>query len=150
MCSLNFRLKLWAVLFISFCVYPDVRAEEKPCKLEDMPMRAQYFYESSFNNVEIKSIEFDDDDMCYEMELVDGTEIEFNTVGEWTKIDASPDTPVPQKVINHIPAVLRQKVQALISGNSVVELSRNLDVPNDIKYSIEVVDASGRKFKHSF
>lgn len=150
MCSLNFRLKLWAVLFISFCVYPDVRADEKPCSYEDLPMRAQYFYDTAFSGVSILSIEFDEDDMNYEMELVDGTEIDFNRVGEWTKIDASRETPVPQNVINLIPSVLRQKMQALIKGNSVVELSRNLDVPNDIKYSIEVVDASGREYEHNF
>ena len=69
---------------LSFSAFAD---NDKPAKVEDMPMTAQEFLKTYFPKDKVLSVMLDEKDGDYEVKLENGVKIEFNKIGSWMEIE---------------------------------------------------------------
>ena len=80
----NITLLLICVLSFSAFAFAD---NDKPAKVEDMPMTAQEFLKTYFPKDKVLSVMLDEKDGDYEVKLENGVKIEFNKIGSWMEIE---------------------------------------------------------------
>lgn len=78
----------------------------EPVEFGKLPSQAQNFMSIYFGGKKVKSIEKDGkgSGATYEVELTDGTEIEFDAYGEWIEVEGGFGVAIPTGFIN--PAIM--------------------------------------------
>lgn len=107
-----------------------------------LPADAQKFLTENFFETPVVDCERDFSENSFEVELSDGTEIEFNGAGQWTEVDAGPSAPLqivlveqllPEKAFREIKDrnILTdvEKIQRTRDGGFKVEL-RKIKIDN--------------------
>ncbi len=108
--------------------------------LDKLPDAAQAFIKEHFSEVAVSYVKQDRENLVstYEVVLQDGTQLEFNSKGEWDKVDCKTKA-VPASLI---PAAIAEYVQKSFPGQWIVKIDREL-----LGYDIEL--SSGLDLKLS-
>ena len=102
-----------------------------------LPKTAQQFLKKNFSDRQVVLIEKDVQflGVKYEVTLNDGSELNFDTNGEWTKIDcihqAIPTSAIPETIYNYVSAKFpAASIVEINKGHRIikVELSNNIDL----------------------
>lgn len=105
----------------------------------DLPQQAQSFLIDYFSAYNISSIY--QSDGGYEVNFDNGTEIEFNAIGQWTDIDAAPGYYVPFEIVPfgissylsaNFPAQNITDLSRTVSGGYIVELTNDVELVFDM------------------
>lgn len=106
---------------------------EKRIDFGGLPNNAQVFIETYFANVEISSVirEKDDGRTTYDVLLSDGTDIEFNSSGEWTSINCF-FSPLPSGILM---TAITDKIEELHPGATIHGVDKEIG-----GYKVEVLD----------
>jgi len=91
----NITLLLVCALSFSALAFAD---NDKPVKVEDMPMTAQEFLKAYFPKEKVTSATMDEKDGDYEVRLENGVKIEFNKIGSWMEIEGH--TALPKGIVS--------------------------------------------------
>lgn len=141
----NFMWILSAVLFITFLVYSETFADGRKINFNALPKIAQNFYTVNFGNMKIKEVEHDRMKKEYSIELWNENTITFNEKGEWIEVDCDNNNTVPESVIDQLPLMVKNKIRKDYINHLILEIKRNLKDPQNVKYSLELVDTNGEK-----
>lgn len=71
---------------------------EEHKNFEELPSSAQEFINTYFANTRVESIEYDNGDKDYEIDLDGGFDLKFNEAGEWTKVEAPDGKTIPNGI----------------------------------------------------
>ena len=136
----NFLTLLFASLLVfsgfafTSCSNDDNNEFETSVLLKDLPAAAQSFLSQYYPNVAFKSAEKQQikDIYIYEVELQDGTEITFNSAGEWQEVDAPEGKTVPS---GFYPSGIDEYLSQNYSGYGINEINKY-----DSGYNVELVN----------
>lgn len=67
-----------------------------------IPLEARKFIDRHFKGLTVTEAEREFADGTYDIELSDGTDIEFNSKGEWTEVDAPEGRLLSDKLLRHL------------------------------------------------
>jgi len=113
---------------------------QKILQLNQLPQTAQAFIQKHFDAKNVAHVIEEDEFFSskeYKVALADGTQIEFDSKGNWTEID-SDTQPVPQAII---PNNIRQYISKSFPNNQVVQISRS-----SRKYDVELASGIDLEF----
>lgn len=113
---------LAAAVIAACLVYCSCDSKNIVIKVEDLPQAAQSFIKTHFSDTEASYILKDGRE--YEIRLANGWELEFDSKGEWEKVDCNRDA-VPQSVIATLPEELTSYLKANFGEAYVTEISRD-------------------------
>ena len=122
---------------------------DRPIEVSDLPAKAQSFLKQYYPSVEI-SLAIEDKEFLfdeYEVVLVNGIKIDFNSSGEWIEVDCKydsvPSVVVPlqiqQDVAKRCPDAKIIKIKRLRKGYEV-SLSNRLELTYDSKFKVVEID----------
>lgn len=112
-----------------------------------LPSKARSFIEKHFKNIGVRSCEKYFAKGKYEVELLNGIDIEFNSKGEVTEIDAADNTTLPATVVKdvmHHKAYSRLEKDGLVNNVESIEFNRKkvcsveLSIPDPDTYLFDV------------
>ena len=125
----NITLLLVCVLSFSAFAFAD---NDKPVKVEDMPMTAQEFLKAYFPKVKVASATLDEKDGDYEVRLENGVKIEFNNIGSWMEIEghvALPKGIVSSNIYDYVAHNYKKaKIYKIERDKNGFEIELNTDV----------------------
>ncbi len=106
-----------------------------------LPAEAREFVKTQFPSTTISYLKVDKgmfNGNSYEVRLADGTELDFNSQGEWTEIDCEPRA-VPSTVI---PETISNYMKQNYSRHRIVKVERNrkgyeLKLENDLEVDFD-------------
>jgi hypothetical protein len=84
--------KFFVVLLSVVAMTAFVSCDDKPVTGDKLPAKAKTFLNTYFPGIDILSVIKDDD--SYDVDLVDGTDVDFRLNGAWKKVDCE-GRPVP-------------------------------------------------------
>lgn len=84
--------KLFLILLSVVAMTAFVSCDDKPVTGDKLPAKAKTFLNTYFPGIDILSVIKDDD--SYDVDLVDGTDVDFRLNGAWKKVDCE-GRPVP-------------------------------------------------------
>ena len=110
--------------------------------VNQLPQAARTVIQKNFPKAKLSYIKIDKDFLeaaTYEVIFVDGTQVEFNSKGEWTEVDcklnAVPAALIPTAIKNYLkqnfPNVGVEKIERYRKGGYEVELKNDLSVEFD-------------------
>lgn len=113
---------------------------------ENLPANAQAFLNGKVAENDILRIieKTDDGKKSYEVKLVDGTELEFNSNGEWIEIDAEDnkavaDIFVPEAILSYVtanyPDAVIENIDRKNNNRYEVELNNDVELYFDAEYN---------------
>ena len=85
--------KFFLILLSVAAMTAFVSCDDKPVSADKLPQKAKTFLSTYFPEIEILSVIKDNDG--YDVDLLDGTGIDFRKNGEWKKVDCE-GRPVPE------------------------------------------------------
>lgn len=90
--------------------------------VKDLPVNAQTFLNTYFKGIEVTKVEKQtiDEVEVYEVELENGYDIVFNSMGEWQQIEAPDNMTVPTDII---PEPIYQTLNEQYHGYGVIEIN---------------------------
>ena len=109
--------KLLLILMSVVAMTAFVSCEDKPVSADKLPAKAKTFLSTYFPGVEIISV-IKEEDGDYDVDLVDGTDVDFRSNGEWKKVDCA-DRPVP---VGFFPASISTYVATNYPGHFIEEI----------------------------
>ncbi|MDO4692026.1 MAG: PepSY-like domain-containing protein, partial [Porphyromonadaceae bacterium] len=93
----------------------------------NLPQLAKSFLAQHYPNGYVKKVERkarpDRDGKMYEVELTNGTEIDFTADGQWIKVDGD-ERPLPQSVVDLLPSNVRQDLQSRFGGAALSSIKK--------------------------
>lgn len=93
----------------------------------NLPQLAKSFLAQHYPNGYVKKVERkarpDRDGKMYEVDLTNGTEIDFTADGQWIKVDGD-ERPLPQSVVDLLPSNVRQDLQRRFRGATVSSIKK--------------------------
>jgi len=112
---------LWIVCLAIMCL--NVNAQDKLIKFKELPKVAQNFIITHYNANQVSYIQLDKEFLSskYEVKLKNGVEIEFDSKGNWTEVDAK-HSAVPKRIVN--PKVTSY-VTKRFPGEEIVQISKD-------------------------
>ena len=128
------QIKLFIAALVCLMMVPIVScADGRPIPVEQLPAEAKAFVQNNFPDLKI--IYAEKDGSVYETRLSNGSEVEFDRKGAWTKVDcnfdAVPDAIVPEFVSTYVkssfPEAKINKIEIDRRGYEV-ELSNDIDL----------------------
>lgn len=127
-----------------------VQAQESLIKQGELPQKAQKFIADNFSNHTLDYIKKDKEVLStdYEVKFTDGTEIEFDSDGEWTDVDgrktALPVGFIQNNIVNYVKENFANaqivKIEKGSFGSQEVELSNGLELEFDAKGEFKRMD----------
>lgn len=137
---------LFAAVFAVAALFT-ARADEneRPITLEQLPVPAQQFLKANFPDLifayAIEEVGFFGNK--YEVYYTDRTEVEFNSQGEWAKIEraysALPDNLIPEKILSfvrqHQPAAIIKSIDR-DTRDIEIELNTGIELKFDLMYNL--------------
>lgn len=117
--------------------------QETTIKFGQLPQQARQFVISYFSTYEVASVQSEgipSKPYKYEVDFANGTEIDFDAAGSWTKIDCGLGFTVPAELV---PLNISVYLQQLYPSASVVEIERNaagykVGLSNDVEGVFDV------------
>lgn len=139
-------LVLGIVITTSACADNDVISRN----LNDLPVVARNILKKQFAQTKVSYIKIDKDlfkSTTYDVQMINGTEISFDSKGNWTEVDGK-KSEVPAFFI---PAEIKKQVKAMFPGEKItkiekdsrdyeIELGNGTDLKFDKKFNIRDVD----------
>ncbi len=122
-------------------------AADRIIQYAQLPKPAQTFLEKYFKAQTAVHVteDYDDRSSMYEVTLSDGIEIDFNSQGQWTKVDGY-RTPIPTAFI---PTQIMQDLQRRHPGDQVVEVKHyRRGYKLELSSGIEVYYTNQLRFSH--
>lgn len=116
------------------------QAQDKVISFTELPAAAQEFINTYYDAENVAHIQADDGFLSpteYEVALKDGAELEFDSKGNWTDVDAKLQ-PVPGDIV---PAAIQTHVSKRFPGNEIVQISKS-----SRKYEIELTSGLDLEF----
>ena len=97
--------------------------EDRAISFNELPAKAQSFINTYFANEEISHIILDRDviSVDYNVALLSGTKLEFDSKGEWKEVDTR-NGAVPEALI---PNAIAEYVKSKYPNRKITEISRN-------------------------
>ena len=131
--------KLFAAMVALFASVSFVSCKDVIITADKLPAAAQTFIKEYFPGSDISYAKKDKEltKTTYEVVLQDGTEIDFDSKGQWDKIDCKRAT-VPAKLI---PDAIATYVQTNFPGQAIVKIDKEL-----FGYEIELLNDLELKF----
>ena len=129
------KIKLFIAALVCLMMVPIVScADGRPIPVEQLPAEAKAFVQSNFPDLKIVYAE--KDGAVYETRLSNGSEIEFDKKGAWTKVDCNFDA-VPDAIV---PSFISTNVKSTFPDAKInkIEISRRgyeVELSNDIDMS---------------
>lgn len=124
-------------------------ADDKAIDFSQLPAAAQSFIQSDFSTSEISFITKDTEvlDTTYDVHFTDGTEVEFNSKGEWKEISCRKSEInlkyVPKQILSTVgtkwPKAEIRKIERYKQGYEI-ELSNHLELKFDKKFRLLEID----------
>lgn len=119
--------------------------------VNDLPAAARTILNKQFANTKVSYIKIDKDlfqSTSYEIQLVNGYEVSFDSKGNWTEVDCKKTGTVPAYFI---PAAIQKQVNDMFPGERItkiekdtreyeIELSNDVDLKFDKKGQLKEVD----------
>lgn len=119
--------------------------------VNDLPAAARTVLNKQFNNTKVSYIKIDKDlfqSTSYEIQLVNGWEVSFDSKGNWTEVDCKKTGTVPAYFI---PTTIKNTVKDMFPNERItkiekdsreyeVELSNDVDLKFDKKGNLKEVD----------
>ena len=84
--------KIFLILLSVAAITAFVSCGEKPVAADNLPQKAKTFLSTYFPGIEVVSVIKDNDG--YDVDLIDGTDVDFRKNGEWKNVDCE-GRPVP-------------------------------------------------------
>ena len=109
--------KLFVILMSVVAMTAFVSCNDKPVSADKLPAKAKTFLNTYFPGIEIFSV-IKEKDGDYDVDLVDGTDLEFRSTGDWKKVDCE-DRPVP---VGFFPASISTYVATNYPGEFIEEI----------------------------
>ena len=130
-----------AILFATTSVF----AEGKKISFDKLPGNAKKFIKEFFADKTIGSVLTEGRSIYqeYDVDFEDGPEVEFNSKGEWTKVDCE-KSEVPKGII---PAKISDYVKKLFKGKTINEIEKLKGGAYKVELSNGVDLAFNKKFK---
>ena len=138
-----------AILAVVFGVTFAASAEEKAIEVSQLPKAAQEFISTHVGTVAVSSAHSDKDilDVDYEVRLEDGTEIDFDSDGEWMEVQNKhlgiPKSFIPEEIVTYAETnYAKQKIVAIDRGprDYEIELSNGLELTFSIDGQLVAID----------
>lgn len=122
--------KLFLILF-GFVAMSAFASNDRPVTFDQLPQKAQQFINQHFSKVGFLSAKFDEG--TYEVTLVNGTEIDFTSQGDWKDVDCHTSA-VPAAIV---PAAISKYVKAQYPSNLIVKIEKkrngyDIELNNDL------------------
>lgn len=117
-----------------------VQAQEKVLTVDQLPQTAQQFIKQHYDVKSVSHVIMEDDFFSskeFKVALVDGTELEFDSKGQWTEVDPEKGT-VPEAII---PGNIRSYISKSFPNNKVEQISRS-----SRKYEVELTSGLDLEF----
>lgn len=118
------------------CLALSVVSCNKAIPFEALPQSAKDFVKDNFPEMTVPFVKAEIFE--YEMRLIDGTEIEFNRKGEWTKVEMEHSV-LPESIIDALPEPIGKYLESTFPGVPLEKVSRGfmhsyeLELVNDIE-----------------
>ncbi len=125
--------KLFVILMSVVALTAFVSCNDKPVTVDKLPSKAKTFLNTYFSGVTVAYV-IKEEDGDYDVDLVDGTEVDFRPNGDWKKVDCH-NRPVPQ---GFFPA----SIATYVSNNYVGGYIEEIEFEHN-RYKVSLVDASG-------
>lgn len=125
--------KLFVILMSVVALTGFVSCNDKPAPADNMPAKAKTFLSTYFPGIEVVSV-VKEKDGDYDVDLADGTDVEFRSNGNWKKVDCH-NRPVPQ---GFFPA----SIATYVSNNYVGSYIEEIEFENN-RYKVSLIDATG-------
>ena len=128
------------LLVVAVALTTNVALAQKVLQVNQLPQPAQAFIQKHFDTQKVAHVIEEDEFFSskeYKVALADGTEIEFDSKGNWTEIDSDLQ-PVPQAII---PNSIRQYVSKSFPNNQIVQIARS-----SRKYEVELTSGIDLEF----
>lgn len=112
----------WTLALVVFCQFT-AQAQDKIIAVTDLPAKAQQTLKQHFGTTTATLVKSDTDYLVvkdYEVLLDNGTEIEFNSKGEWTEIK-TPGSAVPAALI---PNGISQYVTKAFPNTKIIKIEK--------------------------
>ena len=145
-------MKKWTFLFFGMLLFNMTlwAGNDKPIQVTEMPKAAQQFIKNHFPNQSVAMAKMEKEfmDKNYDVVFTDGSKLEFDKKGHWTKVDCG-RREVPQAVV---PVAIRKyvsqnypdaKVQAIELTDRKgyeVELSNGFEIKFDKRMNVIDID----------
>ena len=140
-------LTLLTLLICSVSVFAD---KVTSTDVKTLPENAQQFIATYFKDIKIKKIEVDDaflEAKVYEVEFVNGYEVEFDSKGNWFQVDFQDDqlpaALIPEKIAKYIksnfPGDFITEIEVKKSGYEV-ELQSDISIEFDKNQKFKRID----------
>ena len=116
------------------------QAQEKAITITEMPQAAQEFVKKYYDVKSVSHVILEDELFSrkeYKVVLTDGTDLEFDSKGQWTEVDAQRQA-VPAEII---PQKIRNYVSQSFPNNKIVQISRS-----SRKYEVELTSGLNLDF----
>jgi len=131
-----------ATLFTSFTAV----AQEKVLEINQLPNKAQSFIKDYYQQEKISLVSSDKEFFTgteYKVIFQDGTEVEFDSKGNWTEVDAKLKA-VPQKLI---PTPIVNYVNQKFPNNQIVQINKeNKEYEIELTSGIDLIFNSKGEF----
>ena len=118
------------------CSHDDKDEPQQPsASIDVLPEVTRSFINLFFSDQPVKQVQVlgqADKPTGYEVDFVNGTGIDFNGEGSWTKIDAGPGLKVND---NLVPVDIRTFAQQNLGGATVVEIDRSTGTDYRVEFS---------------
>lgn len=108
--------------FFSSCSNDNDDLPETSISVSDLPQAAQTFLQTYFPDYTVENIEMekDGDIEVFDVELQDGYEVVFNSMGEWTEVDAPFGKTIPAGIV---PDEIQNTLNQEYPGYGVTEIN---------------------------
>lgn len=125
-----------------FSIFSITAFAGKPIQVSELPADAQVLLNTHFTSIKVANVvkDFDDGSVEYEVRLVDGTEIDFNSKGVWQNISMPRGKAVPQSII---PKGVSDYLKSNGISSNVEELSRE----RRGFFEVELIDGTELRLK---
>lgn len=117
-------------------IFTACSGEKTSTDVRELPTAAQEFVSKNFDS-KVSHIIIDDDFVGkeYDVILSDGTKVEFNSDGEWDKIEAPYDQVIPAKLV---PTPIQEYISKHFEGHSIIKIDRDrngyeVELQNDLE-----------------
>ena len=133
------------MLLIAGCLAWSCSDDDDPDEIviskQDLPEKARLFIDTHFPDLVIQKIDKETEvaGSEYDVKVRDGTEVEFDSKGEWTDVKAAGGEAVPDAIV---PTQIKEYVEKTFAGTRIKEISRSLlgweiELSNDVDVNFD-------------
>ncbi len=144
--------KIFAILILGIIITTGACADNDAISrnMNDLPVAARNILKKQFAQTKVSYIKIDKDlfkPTTYDVQLVNGTEVSFDSKGNWTEVDGKkseiPAFFIPSEIKRQVNEMFPEEKITKIEKNSrnyEVELTNGTDLTFDKKFNIREID----------